>query len=155
MKKANKLVVFLFVFLLSCGSRKVATDKRAEKLEQRTEQATEQHQESQKESNFKILEELQGFEFNGLNQPFKLSYKGLSLEGHGSVKFNGKKEAETKEKTKVVTWIKTYTITNTVWMSKTKYKKVESKRDSFWLYVLIGFGGIVIWEIIRRKIKWF
>lgn len=99
-----------------------------------------------------------GLKVTSTGNPFQLSYNGIVFSGDANIEFNSKEEK---------TVVKTYYRTETTYKSQTTYKSetkvkqksskknlnVVTKRNSFWLYVLIFLGGIAFTILIQQLWK--
>lgn len=165
----KKIVLILISFLIfSCSSRNknlnidqiktdenVAVSSAENVFEKTTEEAKTDLTKFLKESNLKI---------NSKGQAYQLQINGLSFSGDADIEFSNSEQKTSY--TKIYKVQKTYSkhkTYNTRYLIKTTtYKKVldvETKKDSFWLYVLISFTsitfGILSWEYLKRKFKFF
>ncbi len=161
MKKFTLLILLLII--TSC-----ATSRKKDLVKENSEiSKIENIQSSQKESSnsssesqvdiSKFLKET-GLKITSTGNPFQLNYNGIVFSGDANIEFNSK-----EEKTVVKTYYKTETTykSQTTYKSETKVKQksnkknlnVETKRNSFWLYVLIFLGGIAFTILIQQLWK--
>jgi len=144
----------ILLLLYSCKtSRSVAIDK-TEK-ESKTEQKEHSESQTKTESTTSIKSFLAEFDLNiiGNGSDYKLMYNGFEFIGNADLSVK-KKTTETVYKHWQIyqhynvyhNFIVTKTIENT------KSKQTESKSNSFWKYVLIGFVSFSLGFYTRHKL---
>lgn len=160
-KKYTWISIFV-ILLFGCGIRKSNT-----KISK-----SDEFKKSEQSGNSKTISEKGGETTTDLSQflkntdleitskgtPFSLSYNGIVFTGNADVKINNKEE-KTVIKTTYRYWgiYRNWNVYHNydVVRNKThfKQKETESKRDSWWLYVLLYFAGMITIPLIKLFIK--
>ena len=163
MKKILQILTILL--LINCGTRKTSTDKLKENTTFSTGQNLSKTEEVESKSETsidfsKVLDNLNVAVIADGN-PFTINYKGFIYSGTAPIEISNKKE---ETKTKFLQKIRTIYKSKINYQTKTTYKsqiifkekKSESKRPSFWLYVLyvpifiMGVITVPILKILRK-----
>ena len=161
MKKYTLL--FILLILVSC-----ATSRKKDLAKENSENSKIENIQKSQEEYIKYSSESQvdisqfmkesGLKITSTGNPFQLNYNGIVFSGDANIEFNSKEE-------KAV--VKTYYRTETTYKSQTTYKSdtkvkqksskknlnVVTKRNIFWLYVLIFLGGIAFTILIQQLWK--
>lgn len=156
------LLLILSVFLISCGSRKKEVEKQKQETKLNAETQGQQNTNFQSQgettTDFSRFLNDKKLKVTGNGQPYQLSFGGLVFSGSADVEFSDKKE-ETKVFKKTITNI-TYQ-TSTTYKTVTNYKsiltdkklKVERKEYPFWIFILVGYFGNVLFKFLWKKLK--
>ncbi|MFC4688645.1 hypothetical protein ACFO4P_17015 [Epilithonimonas pallida] len=160
-----KKIIYLLisVFLLSCGGLRktnTETNKSDEFKKNESSGNSKTSSENGGESSTDLSQFLKNtdLEITSKGTPFSLSYNGIVFTGEADVKINNKEE-KTIVKTVYRYWdiYRNWNVYHNydVVRNKTyfKHKETESKRDSWWLYVLLYFAGMITIPLIKLSIK--
>lgn len=160
----KKFTLFVLLFIItSCATSRKKDLVKENSESSKTENIQSTHNEDSKSASEAQVDMSRFLKENGLKitstgNPFQLNYNGIVFSGDANIEFNSKEE-------KIV--VKTYYRTETTYKSQTIHKSetkikeksskknlnVESKRNSFWLYVLIFLGGIAFTMLIQQLWK--
>lgn len=154
------------LFLLSCGSRKVAKQYERETAKEKTEATTETKSETTTDISDKTLLDIFENNMNFGIKPigdvpakFVFIHNGQKIEGETTGELNFRKEeSRVKKVTETVTKINTTYQTETTYKTQTTYKHVykdkqsESTRSEFAWYILSALLGAI--AIIGIQLLW-
>ncbi|WP_407498868.1 hypothetical protein [Elizabethkingia anophelis] len=146
-------ILLLSILLLGCGTRKVDNynNKQINDSKELTESKSggEVSEKTKGEATYKTKLNDFNIQIGSKGQEYRINYNGLEFVGNADLILSNK---DKKEENKIK-WIyqnhytyynvfKHYNVIHQKWV--THHKTSESKRDSWWLYVLIAalfFGG--------------
>ena len=155
----KKYIWISLLFFVSCGSRKVATEKQSEKTDLKTETSAEAKTESETKTETSIdlskYLENQSISVIADGNPFTVNYNGFSYSGSAPIEIRNKKEqTKTKYFENTETTYKTFTRykTQTTYKTQYIYKSKDSERKAYpWYWIVIG--SILLWELLKFVAK--
>lgn len=162
MRTMRKYIWISLLFLIGCGVREKKTNYEKENISNVEKKDSSQNTDfnSYAESKTDLNQYMQeiGLKINSTGNPYTLQYNGVIFSGDANIDFNNK---QSKNIIKTITKTKTTYKSQTTYKSITKYKsnkinkvkESKSKRDSWWLYVLLYSAGLATIPLLKYFIK--
>lgn len=158
----NILLLIISLIFFSCGSRKKDLEKHTSETQTEDQAALRQNQslENKTEATTDLSKFFsdKGLKITSNGQPYQFRYGDLTFSGSADVELQEKKQ-ETKLHHKYYRHI--YYRTQTTYKTETTYKtvltdkklKVEREAYPFWIFILIGFVGALLFKFLWKKLK--